>query len=88
MRVKYPKKFLKPLALVPSTIRPQIEKLVFEELPGLTSLTEQGHLEKMKGYTGFYKIRLGNYRVGLQLDDQVLIVQTVMHRKDIYKYFP
>ena len=88
MKIIYRKKFLKQLAKVPSGTRVQIEKFVFEELPNLSSVTEAGKIEKMKGYSDFYKARFVSYRVGMKLENEMLILMVVMDRKDIYKFFP
>jgi mRNA interferase RelE/StbE len=69
MKVKYSKKFLKQLAAIPSDIRSKIESFVFEELVSTLSIYEMGKVEKMKGYDGFYKVRFGNYRLGLVLEN-------------------
>ena len=44
----------------------------------------------MKGYKDKYKIRVGDYRIGLTLDkqNQTIICQRVAHRREIYKIFP
>ncbi|MEB3229956.1 MAG: type II toxin-antitoxin system RelE/ParE family toxin [Leptolyngbyaceae bacterium] len=43
---------------------------------------------KMKGYDNFYRVRIGNHRVGIQvIEDEVIFVR-VLHRRDIYRYFP
>lgn len=42
----------------------------------------------MKGYDGFYKVRFGNYRLGLVLENEVIAVKKVMYRREIYKFFP
>ncbi|MGZ4969436.1 MAG: type II toxin-antitoxin system RelE family toxin [Methylobacter sp.] len=88
MKVEYSKKFLKELAAVPSDIRSKIENFVFDELVSTTSIYEMGKVEKMKGYDGFYKVRFGNYRLGLILKNETITVKTVMHRREIYKFFP
>lgn len=88
MKVKYSKKFLKQLAAVPSDIRSKIESFVFDELVSTSSIYEMGKVEKMKGYDGFYKVRFGNYRLGLVLENEIITVKTVMHRREIYKFFP
>ncbi len=88
MKVKYSKKFLKQLAAVPSDIRSKIESFVFEELVSTLSIYEIGKVEKMKGYDGFYKVRFGNYRLGLVVENEIITVKTVMHRREIYKFFP
>jgi len=36
----------------------------------------------------FYKVRFGNYRLGLALENEIIVVKTVMHRREIYKFFP
>jgi mRNA-degrading endonuclease RelE of RelBE toxin-antitoxin system len=42
----------------------------------------------MKGYLGFFKVRFGNYRVGLSLEGDGIVFERVLHRKEIYRYFP
>jgi mRNA interferase RelE/StbE len=88
VKVSYRKKLLKQLTKLPSGKRTQIERFIFEDLPKLSSLVESGKIEKMKGYENFYKARFGSYRVGMKLEDETLILQVVMDRKDIYKFFP
>ncbi|NJN91292.1 MAG: type II toxin-antitoxin system RelE/ParE family toxin [Leptolyngbyaceae cyanobacterium SL_5_14] len=87
--VEYTKRFLKELAVLPAEIQSRIEPIVFEELEAENPF-ELGYLEKMKGYSDKYKIRIGSYRIGLTVekDDQILICERVAHRKDIYKVFP
>ena len=51
-------------------------------------LSQIPNLGKLKGYRNYYKIRFGDYRVGLRYEDDTLIFERVLHRKDIYKYYP
>jgi len=88
MKVEYRKRFLKELALLPQNQRKEVEKFVFEILPEATTLSSVGKVEKMKGYHQFYKVRFGDYRLGLQLIDKLLVVERIAHRKDIYNIFP
>lgn len=52
--------------------------------------TMQGfnNLKKLSGYTDKYRIRVGNYRIGLVIEEQTVIFAAFDHRSDIYKYFP
>jgi len=59
-------------------------KKFLKQLAGISLETR----EKMQGYDGFYKVRFGNYRLGLAIENDLVIVKTVMHRKEIYKFFP
>ncbi|MDI6735663.1 MAG: type II toxin-antitoxin system RelE/ParE family toxin [bacterium] len=51
-------------------------------------MRETRNFEKLKEYNTFYRIRIGNYRVGVELIDDKIIFTRFLHRKDIYKYFP
>ncbi|MBL7127818.1 MAG: type II toxin-antitoxin system RelE/ParE family toxin [Ignavibacteria bacterium] len=88
MKIEYKKKFLKELAKIPSKFRSPIEEFVFEELPSLESIIRSKKIEKMKGYSNHYKIRFGNYRVGLKTEKDTVILERVLHRRDIYRYYP
>jgi mRNA interferase RelE/StbE len=88
VKVQYRKRFLKELAKVPSAQRGEIEQLVFDKFMALKSISESGKIERMRGYPGFYKIRLGEYRVGLKVEGDTVILERALHRKDIYRYFP
>ena len=88
MIVKYRKRFLKELSSLPPKIRTRIEQFVFRELPEMNSISQSGHIEKMHGYDGYYKVRFGAYRVGSYYKEDVIMLERVLHRRDIYKFFP
>lgn len=89
MQLKFKKAFLKQLADLPTETRKSIEEFVFVELPQCRSLAEAGNIEKMKGYDGYYKARFGSYRVGMKLEsDGTVVIRLVMHRREIYRFFP
>ena len=46
------------------------------------------NLKKLKGESGYYRIRFGNYRIGIKIEDDLVIFIRALHRKDIYRYFP
>jgi mRNA interferase RelE/StbE len=52
------------------------------------SLERINAVKRMKGETSFYRIRLGDYRLGLRVEGDKVIFIRVLHRKEIYKYFP
>ncbi len=88
MNVRFKKRFLKELATLPSTHRKEVETFVFEKLPTAKALAELGNVEAMKGYHGFYKARFGDWRLGLRLEGETLFVERILHRREIYRYFP
>ncbi|NET69802.1 MAG: type II toxin-antitoxin system RelE/ParE family toxin [Sphaerospermopsis sp. SIO1G2] len=88
-KVEYTKKFIKELASLPQDVQSRIEAIVFTELE-IENPFELAYLGKMKGYKDKYKIRVGDYRIGLTLDQetQTILCQRVAHRSEIYKIFP
>ncbi len=89
MKVIYTKTFLKDLSKVfPDKRRKQIEKFVFVELPGLSSIESAGNIEQMTGFKNYYKVRFGDFRVGMNKNDNTIELLRVLNRKEIYKYFP
>lgn len=89
MKVQFRKRFLKQLAQLPPEVRLRIEDFVFNELTTTASLQATGKCERMQGYPTYYKARFSQYRVGFRvLEDQSIELQVVLHRKEIYRYFP
>lgn len=69
-------------------IKTRLIKLIqdFENADFLTDIT---NIKKMQGFQTFYRVRLGDYRVGVELqEDNSILFILVAHRKEIYKYFP
>lgn len=63
-------------------------KDVIDEVKEAEDLDAIRNLTKLKGYKTFYRIRLGDYRIGIDIADSTIIFTRILHRKDIYKYFP
>jgi len=79
---------LKELSKIPSETRSRIEDFVFEKLPKVNSIFELGIVEQMRGYPTYYKVRFGSYRIGLRMENDKVILERALHRKDIYRHFP
>lgn len=88
MKIEYKKKFLKELSKLPDEYAQTIEEFVFDTFPTYDNLSEIGKVEKMTGYKNYFKIRFGDYRVGIKKENDTIIIETVKHRREIYKYFP
>jgi len=69
VQVIYNKKFLKDLASLSSRQRIKVEKLVFEEIPAFKLLLEIHNLKKLQGYQLYYRIKAGDYRIGLKFEN-------------------
>ena len=84
---------------ITNKFRKQVEKLnnkrvnnslnkVVQELSSAPNLRKINNLKKLKGHKNFYRIRMGDYRIGIVVNSKTIILATFDHRSDIYKYFP
>lgn len=89
MNTEYLPSFLKDLKALKSTpVYDSIKTLVFETIPNCSSLEEVRNLTKLTGYEAAYRIRVGDYRIGLFVEEDTITFARVLHRKEIYRYFP
>lgn len=88
MHIQYQKRFLKDLAHITPKSRTKIETLVFQDFKESNKIEESGKLEKLKGYHHYFKVRVGDYRIGIKIENDTLTFERVLHRKEIYKFFP
>jgi len=45
-------------------------------------------VRKMQGFDSYYRIRVGDYRIGVETSEGQVIFVCFLNRKDIYRYFP
>jgi len=45
-------------------------------------------IKKLSGFKNFYRVRIGDYRIGLLIIGDTVQFIRCLHRKDIYRYFP
>lgn len=88
MQVKYKRAFIKDIKQLPPEIREGVERLSLYEIPKLKDNTEIKNLKKIKGHPSFYRIRIGDYRLGIEYRETTVVFMRVLHRKEIYRYFP
>ncbi len=88
MRVVFLQKFDKDIDLINDARIKQslIDVIINVELA--EKLSEINNLKKIKGDKTAYRIRVGNYRIGLFFENEIVMFARFVHRKDIYKVFP
>jgi len=63
-------------------------KKVIENVETAEATSEIINIRKLRGKSGYYRIRIGDYRIGMKIKNDLAIFIRVLHRKDIYRYFP
>lgn len=88
-RIQYTRTFLKEMSRLPHNIRERVEAIAFGEGFKQDPFMS-GKTVKLSGYQTFYKIRVGDFRIGLHINDKEHLIefQRVLHRRDIYRKFP
>jgi mRNA interferase RelE/StbE len=88
VRASFRKSFLRDLKKVGDRrVLAQVEGaiLAVEAAGGLGDLSE---IKKMSGGEGYYRLRVGDYRLGLAVEGDSVAFVRVLHRKEIYRHFP
>ena len=88
MKVEFKSSFAKDLKKVKDKDLKERVKQVIELVEKAKSLQEIKDAKKLKGGDRYYRIRIGDYRVGLTLEGDTVTFVRFLHRKDIYTYFP
>ena len=65
----------------------RIQKVV-EEVELANALLEIRNIKLLQGHENFYRIRVGDYRIGLFVEGETIAFVRVLHRKEVYRYFP
>lgn len=61
---------------------------IIELVSQAKSTSDIPNLKKLRGHPTAYRIRLRNYRIGVFIENKVVMFTILSHRKDIYKRFP
>ncbi len=59
----------------------------FEKAKTLADLRDID-IRKMRIEGKYYRVRIGDYRIGIEQGEKQIIFVRILHRKEIYRYFP
>lgn len=88
MNVEFRKSFEKDLTNLRDEALLQRIKAVIEEVETVDSLSDVRNVKKLKAEGNYYRIRVGEYRIGIAVNEDTVIFVRVLNRKEIYRYFP
>lgn len=88
MKTAFNDRFAKDLQRVADrSVRQRVAALIIAVEQAL-STKEIPNLKQLKGAERAYRIRVGDYGVGVTIDNDTVTFVRFLHRKDIYRYFP
>ena len=82
-RIEIKRSAAKALKKIPKASR----KRIVEKIDSLAESPPNPDTTKMKGDNPFHKVRVGDYRIVYEIQEDVLVILVVKigHRKDIYR---
>lgn len=81
-------RFLKDIAKLPDAAAKTAVANLIEAAETAETMVELPSLKKLKGFKNAYRIRLGDYRIGVFITGTRVEFARVVHRRDIYQLFP
>jgi len=88
MNIKIDKSFQKDVKKIKER---NIQKKIADIIRNVQRANNRAKIRNIKKLTGSsdeYRIKIGDYRIGLILSENNAEFIRCLHRKDIYKYFP
>jgi mRNA interferase RelE/StbE len=61
---------------------------IIEAVEQVERLEEINNFKKITALGDYYRIRLGDYRIGLKIEQETVVFVRFLHRSEIYRYFP
>ena len=88
MKVEFRESFAKDLKSIRDKSVLRRTKSIIETVEKADSLTGLPNLKKLRGHSNYYRLRIGDYRIGIALQENIIVFVRILDRKDIYRYFP
>ena len=63
-------------------------KKVIEQVEAARTFQQIPNLKRLEAAGKYYRIRLGEYRLGFVFENGTVTFVRCLHRKEIYRYFP
>jgi len=88
MKTEFLKQFLRDAdKLTIQSVRNEVIKAIKNVEESASPAGIKG-LKKLSGYKNAFRIKIGDYRIGVIIEKNNVEFVRVVHRKDIYKVFP
>ncbi|MEH2319205.1 type II toxin-antitoxin system RelE family toxin [Nostoc sp.] len=88
MNIEFKKSFEKDLNNIRDEALLKKIKIVIEEVENSENLADISNIKKLQADGNYYRIIIGDYRVGIAVSESVVLFLRILHRKDVYRYFP
>lgn len=88
MKVDFRDSFLKDFRSIEDRKLLSKVRIAIEELEAAERILELRNVKKLRGSKTFYRIRLGDHRIGFAVEEESIFLVRILNRKEIYRFFP
>lgn len=61
---------------------------VIQQVDDADRMSDIRNLKRLRAEGSYYRIRIGDYRIGLTIEADTICFVRCLHRSEIYRYFP
>jgi len=88
VNTEFTSSFLRDVRKLPDDgVRAQVRATI-EAVEAAADLRAITNLKKLSGTGSYYRIRIGEHRIGLHVTSEAVTFVRVLPRREIYRYFP
>jgi mRNA interferase RelE/StbE len=88
LKVRFKQSFARDLRTLEDKALLGRVRALIENVEKAESLGDMAGLRKLRGGGAYYCARVGDYRVGLAVEEEAVVFVRVLHRREVYRYFP
>jgi mRNA interferase RelE/StbE len=88
VKVAFRRSFAKDLKKIRQKTLLQEIQAILEQIEQSSTLFDLPNVKHLTSEGPYFRIRMGDYRLGLMVEDDTVTVVRFLHRRDIYRYFP
>lgn len=88
MKIDFRKSFSKDIKKLNNKNILKKVKEVIDTIENTPNLLELKNVKQLTSGGKYYRIRIGDYRMGIKLENETVVFVRFLRRRDIYKYFP
>ena len=87
MKVEFRRSFTKDLKSITDKSLLKRVKETIETVEQSKTLNDLPNRKKLKSEDKYFRLKIGDYRLGFALENDTVIFVRFLHRKEIYKFF-
>ena len=89
MNIEFKKSFAKDLKkkTKDANLRSRVQEII-QQVDDAERMDDIRNLKKLRAEGNCFRIRFGDYRIGLTIEGDTVCFVRCLHRSEIYRYFP